>query len=347
METNDVFDFEADYGLTVVEDEDTEKVSEAAAQPEDKAPKETKEKIESEAAKPPKTNISDTNQVDFEDSESDEGVFTSLAKDFFEHNGLEWSDDLLKEDSAEGFNELLTELIEANSVPRYSYQDSADFDEFLRSGGDPITFFEKYYNRGNTISPDLDLEDVNNQKAVLRENYRHTTKWSEERIEKEIRKLERDEELEDEAKEAFKEVLEIHEKTQKELVEQQKKEAAKRAAEQKQYVENIISLIDKGTAKELGADLSKLEKDKFKAYIFNRDSEGLTGYDRDLRTIPNADIKLALLMFQKITEGKIPAKAAKEANNNLLTKLRKNTNVFSGTKINPDSKDTNGLELFD
>jgi hypothetical protein len=280
------------------------------------------------------------------DEDQEESPYKYFAKGFFEHHDLEWSDELLKEDSLEGFNELLTELIEANSVPQYSSQEAYDFDEYIKAGGRPVDFFKEYLGNGtDIISDSFDLDDASNQKAVLREHYAQTTKWSPERIEKEIKRLERDDELEDEAREAHKEVIGLHEERKQELIKQQQIQQQERIKQEREYVSNIANLIDKGTEKDLGFSLSTLERQKFKEYVLRRDEKGLTGYEKDLRTIPNADIKLALALFQRITEGKLPEKATNQANKNLMVKLRQDNNVSRGSKIVEETSKDNGLNL--
>jgi hypothetical protein len=297
---------EGEEGENEEEEEDKEKKEVKTETKKDKSkdekPKEDKPKVEAKEKKEAKPKETPKNE---EPEEEDEEVdFVPLVKEIFEKIDIPWDDDYLPKDknSMEGFVELIEELIEENSTPQYASTLSQQFDEHLSKGGDPKKFFELHVDRPDYSK--VKIETVAEQKMIVKEHLKRTSKMSDARIEKLIETMVIDKEIETEAKSSLKELQELDEADRKE--EKLKLEAKEKADKEKARADNdkIMNLLDKGGVPELGFDLDKKTRDAFKAFLFNTDSTGKTQYRKLQEKIPNLQFRLAYLAFAGIYDEK-------------------------------------------
>lgn len=279
---------------------------------------------------PEDTEGSDT-EVSGEPSE-----YKTFAKALFEHGGIDWNDEYLKDDSPEGVVQLFYDLIEANSEPQYANDTVREFDQYVKAGGDPKRFLETYYIQ--TELPDLDLQQPEHQKYVLFEHLRDSTKWSDKKIQMYIERLGADE-LSAESAEAYDEVKASYNNKRQALQEEQQKAKQAAQAKQQEEVATVVKFIKTATAEDLGGiEMSLPKKKKFAEWLLRPDKDGKTGYNKKLDTIPNIGIKLAALVFEGATEGKLGDIASTKAVNQLKDKL-------SGKKTKPFTKSTNKAQV--
>lgn len=132
-------------------------------------------------------------------------------------------------------NEVQTKMFDNLS------DDEKDFIEYKKNGGNINQYVQTYLYRQQ--AQNLDIDTDNGKKNTIYAYYKNTTNWSDDKIVKYIERLEKDLELEDEARTAK---TELESRTQKEydrlLAEQEKakKEAEERVKEYKKEVRSRI-----------------------------------------------------------------------------------------------------------
>ncbi len=262
----------------------------------------------------------------------------------FEKNGWEWSDELLEEDSAQGYTDVLTRIVEANSKPEYASEETKRFDEFIRNGGDPKDFMDAVYTAPNYEK--MDVEDVNTQKLLMRRHMKEFTKYGDEKIERELKRLEDTEELAEEAKVAFDELKTLDTDRDVKL---EKDLDAKNLSDQKIRDENIQRQKDGILAsKEIGGfKVTDKDKQGFVDYLYKvKRSSGKTGYQEFLATNENWNMQAAYYAFKEVSgknfDSKAKGKAEKAVIDQLSSAQKKDlsTNRQKEKKENPDGKKT-------
>jgi hypothetical protein len=112
------------------------------------------------------------------------------------------------------------DVIEENSKPAYASQEIEALDNFVKQGGD----IRKYFSIDAEVNlDDIDLEDENNQKIVVKQLLKEKG-FSDKQIDKKISKYEDAGLLEDEAQDAIEDLKEINEQKKEQLLQEQKKQ---------------------------------------------------------------------------------------------------------------------------
>lgn len=287
---------------------------------EEKKEEKKEEKQEVKVEKPTKeikTEEDIWEQPNEETSEENEDSIVDFAKLFYEKAGFgEFDASELEDDSLEGFIKHITDIVERDSKPTYSNDFVAELDLFVKKGGDPKQFFDLYYGD----NAELNINNVEVQRDIVAKHLKETTKWSETKIEKHIARLELDEELESEAKEAYASLLEQNKEKRAAMIKQQEELIQKQEQERQESIKYLDTLITKGTSEELGFDLSKKEREEFRKFVFEVDNSGLTGYQKYLASQKNAEVRLALVAFKGLTDQKAVEKVAEKTGNKNITK---------------------------
>ena len=268
-----------------------------------------------------------------EESSAEENPYTILGRNFFEYLGWDnWSDDILTEKSAEGFFNMLESIIQENSIPQYSSEIVQEFDNFVRSGGNPKDFLNTY---NETELPDLDLENQEHQAYVIYQQMKMSTHWSDDKIKKYINKLAKDGELMDEAKDAFDFVKGQYEQRRVQLKQQQELEIQRQQQEMQENIVSIGKFIASATEEELGVPLTKGEKQNFIRFLLEPDPKtGRTKYQEKLEENPANNYKLAALVFKGALDGKLDSIAKKKVVNDLEEKLKKSASTMFSKQSN-------------
>ena len=120
--------------------------------------------------------------------------------------------------TVEEFTNYLGKVVEHNSVPQYADDRIAQLDEYVKNGGKFEDFYQK---QQETLSFDnLDLENEDNQKSVIRELLKHNG-YSDEQINNKISRYEDADMLYDESNDALDRLKVIR---QQEIEESQKQQ---------------------------------------------------------------------------------------------------------------------------
>ena len=114
------------------------------------------------------------------------------------------------------------DVVKQNSVPDYADERIQALDEYVKQGG---RFEDFYAKQQEALTLDnIDLEDENNQKAVVREFMRHAG-YNDEQINKKISRYEDSDVLYDEAEDALDRLKEIRQQEVEETARQQEEYA--------------------------------------------------------------------------------------------------------------------------
>lgn len=174
-----------------------------------------------------------------------------------------------------------------------------DFQAALKynlDGGKDFSKFSATYG-ANTLDLDkINLSDTDSQKAVVREYYKKTSKYSDEKINRLINRLIEMEDLTDEAEEAVDYLKKSAAEEKQQILKQQEEDKAKREQEINEWRSTVVSNIQE-------SDIPKSRKGKIQAYVLNpvqRGEQTLTDFERTLTAIfsnPEHYIQLADMIF--------------------------------------------------
>lgn len=182
-----------------------------------------------------------------------------------------------KPDSIEGLIDYIGEVVKQNSTPSYSDERIAALDNYVRNGG---KFEDFYQNQSQVLSYDtLDMEDENNQKAVVRD-YMKMQGYSDEQISRKIERYEDADVLEDEAADA----VDYLKRTRAEQLRQEEERQEQLRKEQEQQAITFMHDLSTGINSLdniRGISVPKEDRKALFDYITKVDADGLTQYQKD------------------------------------------------------------------
>ena len=194
---------------------------------------------------------------------------------------LGWNmDDIDEKDrplNTEDLANYFAEVVRQNSVPEYADERIQKLDEYVKQGGKFEDFYAKQ-QEALTID-NIDLEDENNQKAVVREFMKYSG-YSDEQINKKISRYEDSDVLYDEAEDALDRLKEIRQKEVEEAQRQQE-EAARQQEEQSREFFNNVSKEIQSLTNIRGINVPKEDRKALFDYIFKLDQNGQSQYTKD------------------------------------------------------------------
>lgn len=223
--------------------------------------------------------------------------------------------------------DFIKKVVEENSTPEYSDERIKNLDEFVKTGGKFEDFYSTVYQNKVSLD-DLDIENENHQKAVLREHLQNAG-YKESSIDRKIQRWQDAGVLQDEAEEAIESVREFRVQTEQKLLSEQKK----RDDDNKKAQQTFFTNVDK-TIKELDSireiPLNEKKKKELLEYIFKPGSDGLTSFFKDTGMIvtygtnPRRLLESAYFAKEgdtlvKAIERKVESKAAKNLKEKLAT----------------------------
>lgn len=221
------------------------------------------------------------------------------------------------------------DVIEENSVPRYSSKEVEDLDNFVRNGGNLRDYLQ--------IDADIDWDNIKleddegNQKLVLKE-FMKEKGFNSKQIEKKLAKYEDAGLLEDEAEDALEALKDIKAEKKQQLLAEQQKAAERARKAQQDYFNSVVNEI-KGLDSIRGIKVPEKEKRELLEYIFKPESDGLTKFNKDWSKSVKNLIETAY--FTK--NGDALIKAAKiEGSNEAINKFKNSLNrtgVSRKTKV--------------
>ena len=152
-------------------------------------------------------------------------------------------DDIAEEDrplNVEDLANYFADTVKQNSVPEYADERIQALDEYVKQGG---KFEDFYAKQQEAITIDnIDLEDENNQKAVVREFMKYSG-YNDEQINKKISRYEDNDVLYDEAEDALDRLKEIRQKEVEESAKQQQLLAKQQEEQSKQFFNTVSNDI--------------------------------------------------------------------------------------------------------
>jgi polyhydroxyalkanoate synthesis regulator phasin len=189
---------------------------------------------------------------------------------------------------------------------------------------------------------DLDIFNKDNQIKIVQEHLKHTTKFSDEKINKLIQNLVSAGELEEEAYDALeelKELKETEERTRLLTIQEQQKKAQDDVKEFRDKIINVVQNSD---------FITKERKGKLQAFLFNpiRKSDGdYTDYRRNLANLQNNPehlIQLADILFDYDQKKGINLERFQKQGESKLSTIK----ASSDFKINKNSQFINWAEFL-
>lgn len=250
--------------------------------------------------------------VDEEDEKEIVGTFFNL---FAEELGWEVEDEN-KPASVKELLDTISGIIAENSKPEYASEDVAKIDAYIRQGGD-LNHFLKETSTGIDLAK-IDLKDEDNQKRVIKENFKRMG-YSDEKIEKRIARFEDAFILEEEAQEAVESLTAYKAENEKKLLKEIEESNSMKLKEQQSFVANVNKTIQ-GLDSIQGIPVSVKEKKELFDYLFKTDAEGKTGYQKDYSGNIN---NLIVSAFVTKNGDKLFKKAVANANTNAVVELKR------------------------
>jgi hypothetical protein len=227
----------------------------------------------------------ETKKTTEEDSSSTEAVGLGevepelseyFANQLIDKLGVELKD--AKFEKLDDVIDLMTQVIEANSVPTYASPEVEEYDKYLKNGGTSLKdFYDAVYKEG--IDPArVDLEREEDQKLVIETNLKNLG-YKEDRIKKVISRYEDAEVLKDEAVDALENIKDFQSKKAKTLLADQEKEAVEANKRNQQFVDSVVKYVD-GLKDIQGMQLDSKKKSEIVDYIFRVTPDGSTQFQK-------------------------------------------------------------------
>lgn len=179
--------------------------------------------------------------------------------------------------TVEEFTQYLGKVVEHNSVPQYADDRIAQLDEYVKNGGKFEDFYQK---QQETLSFDnLDLENEDNQKSVIRELLKHNG-YSDEQINNKISRYEDADMLYDESNDALDRLKVIRQQEIEESKKQQEEYARQQEEQNRQFFQSVQNDIN-NLSTIRGISIPKEDRAALYEYIFKVDQDGVSQYQRD------------------------------------------------------------------
>lgn len=179
--------------------------------------------------------------------------------------------------TVEEFTQYLGKVVEHNSVPQYADDRIAQLDEYVKNGGKFEDFYQK---QQETLSFDnLDLENEDNQKSIIRELLKHNG-YSDEQINNKISRYEDADMLYDESSDALDRLKVIRQQEIEESKKQQEEYARQQEEQNRQFFQSVQNDIN-NLSTIRGISIPKEDRAALYEYIFKVDQDGVSQYQRD------------------------------------------------------------------
>ena len=213
--------------------------------------------------------------------------------------------------------QYFTDVVNQNSIPTYADERIQALDEYVKNGG---RFEDFYAKQQEALTLDsIDLEDENNQKAVVREFMRYNG-YKDDQINKRIARFEDADMLYDEAEDALGRLKEIRQ-TEVEAAEQRQYEQAVQEQERSmQFVQDVSNQINSLTDIR-GVAVPKEDRKALLDYIFKVDQNGQSQYMKDF--YKNLSKNLIESAYFTMKADSIISTAKKDGESSAAEKLRK------------------------
>ena len=285
-----------------------------------------------------------------DDEQKDEGNgFKSIIELMHEQNGWEYKDEDFPDDSVEGLNDFIREIVDSNSEPKFASDESKRFNDFIAKYGIEKAGDFLETNFGNTDYSEFKADNETQAKTLMRDYLKETTKFSDKKIEKQIEKADELGELEDEFEEMQEFMISSHKKKAEDL---ERIEEEAKVAKQQEFQGYLNSQKDRiDSAKEIaGFELNEKDKDGLFKFAYEQGRDGKTGYQKLRESDTDLDLKLLWLAYKGVDKAKI----SKDAESNVAKRLKKQlsrhsdsatgSNKGAGAPKKSNSKKSNGSD---
>ena len=281
-----------------------------------------------------KKNDTKKDNDDDDNDEYESEISTFFANQLIEKLGISIEEDNdLKVDKIEDVIELMSDIIKDNSKPVYSSEEVEIYDEFVRNGGNLRDFYKDVY-AGRVDIENVDIENVHDQQAIIRENLLNQG-YKEERIKRMLSRYEENETLKEEAEDALDLIKEYNTKKADSLLVEQKNKARDAEKAQQKFYSDVNTTI-KTMSDVRGIPLTDKDKREVLRYAFVPEDDGITKFQKESKDVRNI-LELAFLLMNK--DKKIDNANKKDISNAYKT-LRDKLKA-KGNKIDNDQKGEN------
>lgn len=260
-------------------------------------------------------------------------------------NSLGWNMDEIDEKdkplTVDDLAQYFTDVVNQNSVPQYADDRIQALDEYVKNGGK----FEDFYSRQQEALTldNIDLEDENNQKAVVRE-FMQRAGYTDEQINKKITRYEDSDVLYDEAEDALGRLKEIRQQEVEDATRQQE-EFAKQQEQQSREFYNTVTNDIKNLTNIRGIAIPREDRQALFDYIFKVDQTGQSQYTKDFNK--NLSKNLIESAYFTMKADSLISTAKRDGESSAADKLRKLMRHQSKnhTTFNADDKQKSVTDL--
>lgn len=231
-------------------------------------------------------------------------------------------DDIKEEDrplTVDDLTNYMREVVQQNSVPQYADERIQQLDEYVKNGGK----FEDFYGKQQqSLSYDnMDMEDEDNQKAVVSELLRYSG-YTDDQIKNKISRYEDADMLEEESADALDRLKQIKQH-ELEMAQQQQAAYLQQQEEQsKQFYNDCMNQI-KSLSSIRGVQIPKEDRAKLADYIFNVDQDGISKFQRDYNNKDNFINNLLTTAYITMKGDSFVSTAKRDGESSATEKLRK------------------------
>lgn len=260
---------------------------------------------------------SDPSDADVHEAQQVGLLFDAIGESFG------WNmDDVKEEDrplTVDDLTHYMREVVQQNSVPKYADERIQQLDEYVKNGGK----FEDFYGKQQqSLSYDnMDMEDEDNQKAIVSELLRYSG-YTDDQIKNKISRYEDADMLEEESADALDRLKQIK---QHELEVAQQQQAAylqQQEEQSKQFYNDCMDQI-KSLSSIKGVQIPKEDRAKLADYIFNVDQDGVSKFQRDYNNQENFINNLLTTAYITMKGDSFISTAKRDGESSATEKLRK------------------------
>lgn len=260
---------------------------------------------------------SDPSDADVNEAQQVGLLFDAIGESFG------WNmDDIKEEDrplTVDDLTHYMREVVQQNSVPQYADERIQQLDEYVKNGGK----FEDFYGKQQqSISYDnMDMEDEDNQKAVVSELLRYNG-YTDDQIKNKISRYEDADMLEEESADAL-DMLKQIKQHELEMAQQQQAVYLQQQEEQsKQFYNDCMNQIE-SLSSIRGVQIPKEDRAKLADYIFNVDQDGISKFQRDYNNKDNFINNLITTAYITMKGDSFISTAKRDGESSATEKLRK------------------------
>lgn len=260
---------------------------------------------------------SDPSDADVHEAQQVGLLFDAIGESFG------WNmDDIKEEDrplTVDDLTNYMRKVVQQNSVPQYADERIQQLDEYVKNGGK----FEDFYGKQQqSISYDnIDMEDEDNQKAVVSELLRYNG-YTDDQIKNKISRYEDADMLEEESADAL-DMLKQIKQHELEMAQQQQAAYLQQQEEQsRQFYNDCMNQI-KSLSSIRGVQIPKEDRAKLTDYIFNVDQDGISKFQRDYNNKDNFINNLLTTAYITMKGDSFISTAKRDGESSATEKLRK------------------------